>query len=91
MPSDPAETAKAMARGVREAMAADVGLAAVDAPSDAGEKPRGAVFIGLALGEKTETRQVNLPGDRVRIRQYAVISMLDFLRRRLGGSNPAEL
>ncbi|MDP6352358.1 MAG: CinA family nicotinamide mononucleotide deamidase-related protein [Alphaproteobacteria bacterium] len=84
--SEPIEVAKAMARGVRAALAADVGLAAVDAPGGAGEgqgRPPGAVFIGLALGAGTEVRQVNLPGDRVRVRQYAVISMLDFLRRSL--------
>jgi len=41
------------------------------------------VFIGLAMGERTEAKEVRLPGDPDRVRQYAVISALDLLRRRL--------
>ena len=61
-------------------MGADVGIAAVGA--GAGEAP-GTVHLGLALGERVETREVRLPGDRERVRQYAVISLLDCLRQSL--------
>jgi nicotinamide-nucleotide amidase len=46
-------------------------------------QPVGTVFLGLALGEHVEAREVRLPGDPDRVRQYAVISVLDLLRRRL--------
>ena len=77
--------AAALAEAVRGLFAADIGLAATgilgrDHPSG---EPAGTVFIGLARDRGTETRRVRLPGDRDRIRQYAVISMLDFLRHRL--------
>ena len=74
-----------LAEGVRAVFAADIGLAATgilsrDHPSG---EPAGTVFIGLARDSGTETRRVRLPGDRNRIRQYAVISMFDFLRHQL--------
>jgi nicotinamide-nucleotide amidase len=79
-----AEAAQAMAAGVRERFDADVGLAAlgvVDAEESA--PPPGTVLLGLATAAGREAREVRLPGARSRIRQYAVISLLDFLRRRL--------
>jgi len=52
-------------------------------PQD-GQDP-GTVFVGLALpGTATESVAMRLPGDRDRVRQYATISALDLLRRRLG-------
>jgi nicotinamide-nucleotide amidase len=80
-----AETAKAMAAGVRQALGADVGLATtgVAGPAEQEGQPVGTVYIGLALGDEIEARWVRLPGDRDRIRQYAVINVLDLLRRRL--------
>jgi hypothetical protein len=38
------------------------------------------VFLGLAQGDHVDAREVRLPGDRDRIRQYSVISLLNFLR-----------
>ena len=43
----------------------------------------GTVFLGLAMDGATEAQQVQLPGDRQRIRQYAVISAANLLRKRL--------
>jgi nicotinamide-nucleotide amidase len=79
------EAAIAMAAAVRETLGADIGLATTgiferDHPS--GEKP-GTVYLGLARNGGTESRRVRLPGDRERVRQYAVISVLDFLRQQL--------
>ncbi len=83
--------AAAMARGAREALGADVGIATtgVAGPSEQEGQPVGTVFLGLSLGDTDEAREVRLPGDRERIRQYAVISVLNLLRLRLLG-DPVE-
>ena len=77
--------ARAMAAGARKLLGADVGLATtgVAGPEEQDGQPVGTVFLGLALGEQVEAREVRLPGDPDRVRQYAVISVLDLLRRRL--------
>jgi nicotinamide-nucleotide amidase len=79
------EAACAMAEGARRLLGADVGLATtgVAGPEEQDGQPVGTVFLGLALGERVEAREVRLPGDPDRIRQYSVISALDYLRRRL--------
>ena len=66
-------------------LSADVGLATtgVAGPTEQENQPVGTVFLGLALGEHVEAVQVRLPGDRMRIRQYGVISALNLLRLRL--------
>ena len=83
-----ATAARAMAAGVRKLLGADVGLATtgVAGPDEQDGQPVGTVFLGLALGEHVEAREVRLPGDPDRVRQYAVISVLDLLRRRLLGT-----
>ena len=48
------------------------------------ENPAGTVFVGLATPEGTEARRLRLPGDRERIRGFAVQNALDMLRRALG-------
>ena len=80
-----ASAAQAMAAGARKLFGADVGLATtgVAGPDEQDGQPVGTVFLGLALGEQVEARHVRLPGDPDRVRQYAVISVLDLLRRRL--------
>ena len=45
--------------------------------------PVGTVFLAVALDGVTEVTRIQLPGDRDRIRQFAAISLLDLLRRRL--------
>jgi nicotinamide-nucleotide amidase len=81
-----AACAIAMAQGVRAAFGTDVGLATtgVAGPTEQDGRPVGTVFIGLALGEAPpESVERSVPGDRERIRQYATISAVDLLRRRL--------
>jgi PncC family amidohydrolase len=80
-----ATAAQAMAAGVGRLLGADVGLATtgVAGPNEQDGQAMGTVFLGLALGEHVEAREVRLPGDPDRIRQYSVISVLDLLRRRL--------
>ena len=74
--------------GCASCCGADVGLATtgVAGPDEQDGQPVGTVFLGLALGEHVEAREVRLPGDPDRVRQYAVISVLDLLRRRLLGN-----
>jgi nicotinamide-nucleotide amidase len=78
--------AKAMASNAREVLGSDVGLSftGVAGPTEQDGKPPGTVFLGLALpGKEVESVEARLPGDRQRVRQYATISGLDLLRRRL--------
>jgi len=77
------EAAQAMADGVRRLFGADVGLAAVDGAGGDGRARRGTVHLGLALDNTVDGEMVRLPGDRHRLRQFAVISLLNALRHRL--------
>jgi PncC family amidohydrolase len=75
-----------MAEGVRRVAGADVGLGitGVAGPDDQEGVAPGTLFVGLALPDGgTETRELRLPGDRERVRQYGAISALDLLRRAL--------
>jgi len=78
--------AMAMAEGVRRVMDADVGLSVtgVAGPAEQEGQPVGTVWFGLALPDRaTEAVNVRLPGQRDQIRQFATISLMDLLRRRL--------
>jgi nicotinamide-nucleotide amidase len=75
-----------MAVGARDALGADVGVAltGVAGPAEQEGVPVGTVCIGACLpGADPVTVTVRLPGQREQIRQYAVISSLDLLRRQL--------
>jgi nicotinamide-nucleotide amidase len=74
-----------MATGAARVLGADVGLAVtgVAGPTEQDGQPVGTVWMGLALDGQAEATQVRLPGDRDRVRQFATISLLDLLRRRL--------
>jgi nicotinamide-nucleotide amidase len=68
-----------------------VGLAltGVAGPDDQEGVAPGTVIVGLALpGRGPESLVIHLPGDRERVRQYAAISALDLLRRRLAAEVP---
>ena len=78
--------AAAMAEGATRVLGADVGLGitGVAGPDDQEGVAPGTVFVGLSLpGEATQTRRLQVPGDRERVRQYGAISALDLLRRAL--------
>lgn len=84
--------ARAMAEGARRLLDATVGLAltGVAGPEPQDGRPPGTVIVGLAVAEApVESVELHLPGDRERVRQYAVISALDLLRRRLA-AQPAS-
>ena len=75
-----------MADGARRVLGADVGLAltGVAGPDEQEGLAPGTVFVGLARpARRAESLEAHLPGDRDRVRQYATISALDLLRRRL--------
>jgi nicotinamide-nucleotide amidase len=74
-----------MALAVCQVLGADVGLAitGVTEPGESQDQPVGTVFLGLAIAGAAEVQQVRLPGDRERIRQFSVISLLNLLRLRL--------
>jgi nicotinamide-nucleotide amidase len=80
------EAAKQMAEGAQRVLGADVGIAAtgVAGPTEQDGVPVGTVCFGLAMpGRPTETVTARLPGDRVRIRQFSTITLLNMLRMRL--------
>jgi nicotinamide-nucleotide amidase len=84
-----AEAAEAMARGARSALGSDVGLGitGVAGPESQEDVRPGTVFVGIAPPEgPVVSRQLFLPGDRDRVRQFSTISALDLLRRTLAES-----
>lgn len=86
MPVVSGECAEAMAEGVRRVVGSDVGISVtgVAGPAEQEGQPVGTVWFGLALPDRpTESVQIRLPGQRDQIRQFATISLMDLLRRRL--------
>jgi len=83
-----AESAMQMAEGARRVLGADVGLAVtgVAGPTEQEGQPVGTVFFGVAMPDrKPEAVHSRLPGDRVRVRQFSTISLLNLARLRLLG------
>lgn len=82
------QCAKEMAQGMRRTSGADYALATTGIAGPGGAKdgkPVGMVFVALADGEETIVKQLQLTGDRARIREITVLHALDVLRRRLSG------
>lgn len=81
--SEPA--AARMAEGARRVLGADIGLAltGVAGPSEQDGMPVGTLCVGISVAAGTTTRTLRLPGTREPMRQMAVISSLDLLRRYL--------
>jgi nicotinamide-nucleotide amidase len=79
------DAAAALAAGARRVLGADVGLGVtgVAGPDAQDGQPVGTVFHASDVEGAVEVRRIQLPGDRERVRQYATISLLDGLRRRL--------
>jgi nicotinamide-nucleotide amidase len=79
------DAAAAMAAGVAERLGADVGLSltGVAGPDTQEGQPVGTVFVGVSDARGTVVAEFKVPGDRERIRQFATISAVDFLRRHL--------
>lgn len=79
------ECATAMAVGARERCESTYALAltGVAGPEPMEGHPAGTVFLALAHPSGCETRELKLPGDRERIRDYSCVAALDLLRRYL--------
>lgn len=78
--------ARAMARGVRERLGADFGIAITGIAGPGGgseEKPVGTVHLAVAGPGDVLHRKVRFPGDRERIRRQTGQLALELLRRRL--------
>ena len=76
----------AMAEGVRRLLGTDIGLSltGVAGPSEQDGQPVGTLWVGLAReGSESRAAYFRLPGQREQMRQMAVISSLDLLRRSL--------
>lgn len=90
-----AQAARAMARGAREALGADIGLAVTGIAGPSGgtaRKPVGLVFLGFADANRTRSQRHQFFGDRAAIKAQAVQTALDWLRRSLvrGAPPPAR-
>ena len=81
-----AETAEAMASGIRAYAGSDYGISVTGIAGPGGgtaEKPVGTVFIGYSDAEQTRSVKFTLPGDRYLIRWRSSQAALDYLRRRM--------
>ncbi len=82
------EVARAMASGVRSRFGTDIGVALTGiAGPDGGtpEKHVGLVHVALDVRGAVQHRRLTLPGDRALVRELAVKSALDLVRRALVG------
>ncbi len=84
------ETARALAEGIRARTGAGLGISVTGLAGPGGapdgpdaEKPIGRVYIGLADGGQSQVRELNLTGDRARIRYWASQHALEIIRRHL--------
>ena len=80
------QVAGALAEGIRKRASADVGIGVTGIAGPGGatpDKPVGRVYLALADAAGTEVRELNLMGDRERIRWFASQHALVMLRQRL--------
>jgi nicotinamide-nucleotide amidase len=84
------EVARALAEGIRARTGASLGISVTGiagpgpgAPGPDANKPIGLVYIALADGHDTQLKELQLPGDRERIRWWASQHALELIRRRL--------
>ncbi|MGI8883093.1 MAG: competence/damage-inducible protein A [Pyrinomonadaceae bacterium] len=81
-----AETAEAMAEGMRKKSQTDYAISVTGIAGPSGgseEKPVGTVFIGYADKSQTKSFKIILPGDRYLIRWRASQAALEYLRRQI--------
>jgi nicotinamide-nucleotide amidase len=85
-----AEVARALAEGIRTHTGASLGISITGiagptpgAPGPDATKPIGLVYVALADGNDTQVKELNLPGDRERIRWWASQHALELVRHHL--------
>jgi nicotinamide-nucleotide amidase len=84
-----AETAAAMARGARDRLGADVGLAVTGIAGPGGgspEKPVGLVYVHAETPDASRGVDFSYPADRESIRRRAAVAVLHLARRLLSQS-----
>jgi len=76
---------RAMAEGACRVLGADCAVAAtgVAGPDEQEGQPVGTVWLATAVEGEVEAHHLRFPFDRPRVRQFACISVMDMLRRRL--------
>ncbi len=80
------EIAIEMAKGIAETSNSDIGVSITGiAGPDGGtkEKPVGLVYIGLYYKGNVYVEELNIVGDRQRVRSRSVVVALDFIRRKI--------
>jgi nicotinamide-nucleotide amidase len=84
------EVARSLAEGIRIRTGASLGISITGiagpgpgAPGPDANKPVGLVYIAFADDRHTEVKELNLPGDRERIRYWASQHALEIIRRHL--------
>jgi nicotinamide-nucleotide amidase len=84
-----ARTAEEMAAGIRKKARSDIGISITGIAGPGGGtpgKPVGLAFIGFSDGDGTFSRELNLIGDRRKIRRLCCLHALDIVRRRIAGA-----
>jgi nicotinamide-nucleotide amidase len=84
------EVARSLAEGIRSRTGASLGISITGiagpgpgAPGPDANKPIGLVYIALADGQHTQIKELNLPGDRERIRFWASQHALELIRHHI--------
>lgn len=80
------ETALEMARGVRTAMQADIGISVTGIAGPSGgtlEKPVGTVWIGLSSNDEQYARHFQWSGNRLSVKEQSAQAALQMLRQYL--------
>jgi len=80
------ETAAAMAEGARTRTGAEyaVSVTGEAGPQSSTGAPVGTIYVGLSVhGAAAEAKRYVMPGDRERVRGFAVNAALDLLRRKI--------
>jgi nicotinamide-nucleotide amidase len=87
-PVDP-DVAEAMARGVRERLGADVGLATtgVAGPGSQDGHPAGEVYVAVVTPQDVRVERLRLDGDRAAVRRGAAAAALECAVNLLGAAD----
>jgi nicotinamide-nucleotide amidase len=85
-----AQTAEAMAQGVRKVSNTSLGLSVTGIVGPTGgslEKPAGTVYIGMATVRDVVSKHYRFFGDRSQVKQMSASTALDWIRRFLTGDS----
>lgn len=84
-----AETARAMARAVRESFGTEIGVSStgIAGSEPVEDNPPGTVFVAVSLDDREDVQEIHRPGRRETVKGFAAQCALDLLRRTLLGVN----